>query len=145
MTENVGVFQLILDWSRVVVRTQIPGEPQAWMRAGRSGKRMFDPPENKRAKKEICEYLVRSNPELARSLPDRTSRFGVVYLFATNMWTTDLSNYVKVVEDAVNKFVYHDDRQIDETFCRIVRGVDLQPRSEITIYLLPEVPLGSKT
>lgn len=144
-SESLGSFHFIIDLSRLAVRAQIPGEPQAWLRPGRSGKgaraRTFDPRANQLAKQNIRDWLTRAQPRLGVDPPDHLHRFGVIYLFATNMWTTDLSNYVKLVEDAVNEFVWKDDRQVDESYIRLVRGVYISPRSELTFYRLEDKPI----
>src|SRR5882672_3517282 len=130
MSEPLGAFQFQIDLTHLFVRAQIPGEPQAWLRPGRSGGRTFDPKENARPKKNIRDYLTLAPPQLG--MPgsyDANSRFGVILLFATNLWQTDKDNYEKLVLDAVKKFVWKDDRQCDEGYVRVVRGRDLQPRS----------------
>jgi Holliday junction resolvase RusA-like endonuclease len=129
--ETLGKFRFEIDLTHLAVRTQIPGEPQAWERAGRSGAASYDTAKNKAGKKTIRDYLWMSNPKLT---VDFTSRFGVIFLFATNLWKTDADNYAKLALDAVKGFVWNDDRQVDEIYTRTIRGVNLQPRSELTFY-----------
>ncbi len=137
MTEPLGKFRFEIDLSTCFVRVQIPGEPQAWERPGRSGARTFDTKANIAAKQEIRRHLRLARPQLGNGDKyDAANRFGVIFLFATNKWNTDKDNYEKLVLDAVKKFVWKDDSQCDEGYVRVVRGVNLQPRSELTFYTI---------
>jgi Holliday junction resolvase RusA-like endonuclease len=138
MIEPLGKFSFNIDLATTVVRCQIPGEPQAWQRVGWAKRgHAYNPKANELAGKNIRDYLTLAAPFLGtRAKYDAVNRFGVIFLFATNVWDTDLDNYTKLVFDAVKKFVWKDDRQVDEAYIRCARGVNIPARSELTFYTL---------
>jgi len=127
-------FEMKIDLSRIVLKVCIPGEPQAWERAGRNGSRSFDTPANKAAKLTIRQYIMLANPRLK---PDCQNRFGKIFLFATHKWNTDEDNYAKLVNDAVKGLVWKDDRQADESYVRVARGPNVIPQTQLIFYTLP--------
>jgi Holliday junction resolvase RusA-like endonuclease len=126
-------FEMKIDLSRIYVKCAIPGEPQAWERAGRSGFRSFDTPANKSAKKTIQQYIKLAKPRLEM---DSQNRFGVIMLFATSLWKTDADNYAKLALDACKGFVWKDDRQVDELYVRVGRGPNVVPQTQLIFYTL---------
>jgi Holliday junction resolvase RusA-like endonuclease len=140
ITEPIGIFkapthfEMKIDLSRIVLKVCIPGEPQAWERAGRNGSRSFDTPANKAAKLTIRQYVMLANPRLK---PDCQNRFGKIFLFATHKWNTDEDNYAKLVNDAVKGLVWKDDRQADESYVRVARGPNVIPQTQLIFYTLP--------
>lgn len=126
-------FEMKIDLSRIVVKVCIPGEPQAWERAGRNGARSFDTKENKDAKLLIRRYIMLAKPSIQ---PDHQNRFGVILLFATSSYKADADNFAKLCLDACKDFVWHDDRQVDEIYIRVARGPDVKPQTQLIFYTL---------
>jgi Holliday junction resolvase RusA-like endonuclease len=116
----------------IVVCARIPGEPQAWLRAGRSGGRTFNPQPNMDARKHVQWVIKTKHPEF----PDRmdcVNRFGIAAIFETRCWDSDADNYLKQLLDSLQGFVFKNDRQVDKIFVHVERDAE-QPNQQIIVY-----------
>lgn len=116
----------------IVVCVRIPGEPQAWLRAGRSGDRTFNPKENENAKKYVQWVIKAKHPQFPDHM-DCVNRFGLAAIFETQLWETDLDNYVKQLMDTLQAYVFKNDRQVDKLFVHVERGAE-KPNQQIIVY-----------
>jgi Holliday junction resolvase RusA-like endonuclease len=116
----------------IVVCVRIPGEPQAWLRAGRSGGRTFNPKENTDAKKYVQWVIKQKHPQFPDAM-DCANRFGLAAIFETQCWDTDGDNYLKQLLDSLQKFVVKNDRQFDDYFVHVERGAE-KPNQQIIVY-----------
>lgn len=110
------------------------GEPARYERAGWRGRRSFDP--TAKTKANIRWMVGAARPKIR---VDARSRFGVKLTFATASFAKDLDNFVKIVLDALSKYVWADDQQVDELVARVYRG-KVSPSTEILIYTIDEAP-----
>lgn len=68
-------------------------------------------------------------------LPGQTPlRLAIVFYFPAGWHNSDVDNLAKAVADAASKFVYPDDRWLDELYARRQKGPEL--RAELTIGIL---------
>ena len=133
----------------------IPGQPMGWKRAGKNKwtGATFDPKENQDYKKRVRDYAfeagIRGEPHAGpvcltvTAYLQRPKKFfrqkdpdGPIHCTSK----PDLDNIVKLIEDAMNKYVYRDDAQV----CYVTLGKFYceksgRPRTAISIELLPEV------
>lgn len=118
--------------SDIVVCVRVPGEPQAWLRAGRNRGRSFNPKENVQAREHIQWAIKSRHPQF----PDRmdcVNRFGLAAIFETKLWDSDADNYLKQLLDALQGYVFKNDRQIDKLFAIVERGAE-KPNQQIIVY-----------
>jgi Holliday junction resolvase RusA-like endonuclease len=116
----------------VVIAVRIPGEPQAWLRAGRRDGRLFNPKENMDARKHV-QHIIRCKYPQFPDRMDCANRFGVGLIFETRMFDTDGDNYLKQALDALQNFVFKNDRQVDDYYVRVYRGSDA-PNQQILVW-----------
>lgn len=116
----------------IVICSRVHGEPQAWLRAGRSGGRTFNPKENVQARAHVRWAIKTRHPEFPDAM-DCVNRFGVAAIFETKLWDTDGDNYLKQLLDALQGFVFKNDRQIDDYFVRVIRDAPI-PNQQIIVY-----------
>jgi hypothetical protein len=124
-----------IDPARVRLNLVFRGEPHAWQRPTqpRFGRwRLIDTPENVEAKKLLVERFEWANPKW-RPIVQRL--LGVQMYFRTLYNSKDASNLQKLVEDAFNKKIWNDDRQIKETYVR-VEVSKTNPFTQLVVYLL---------
>ena len=77
--------------SDIVVCIRVPGEPQAWLRAGRNQGHTFNPKANIDARNHVRWVIKARHPEF----PDRmdcANRFGLAAIFETQLWASDADN-----------------------------------------------------
>lgn len=126
----------------VIAEVHIPGEPQSKARArkGADG-RFYTPRTTSDAQTDIETRTRHALPRGWKADPDWT--WGVRAIFrTTDDRHRDSDNMVKLVLDALNHVVWHDDWQVVETPVRVDRGVDV-PGTWLRLYrvgLLPPRP-----
>jgi Holliday junction resolvase RusA-like endonuclease len=90
----------------------IPGEPQAWKRAGRKGEVYYD---QQKAEKEAIAWRCRVPGRKPISNPCRMT-LTFIFKKPTNGTLAyprpDIDNLAKLVLDAVNSILYVDDKQV---------------------------------
>jgi Holliday junction resolvase RusA-like endonuclease len=120
--------------SDIVVCVRIPGEPQAWLRAGRhlgSG-RTFNPKPNSDAREYVQWVIKTRHPEFPDHM-DCVNRFGIAAIFETRLWDSDADNYTKQLLDSLQGYVFKNDRQVDKIFVQVEREAN-QPNQQIVVY-----------
>jgi Holliday junction resolvase RusA-like endonuclease len=125
-------IQLDIPENDIVVCVRIPGEPQAWERAGRNGARTFNTKANTDARKHV-QWVIKSRHPHFPDKMDCANRFGVAAIFETKQWDTDGDNYLKQLLDSLQKFVFKNDRQVDDYFVRVIREAPI-PNQQIVVY-----------
>jgi len=118
----------------------VPGKPRVQQRpiVLRRGW-AIDPPESKAEKKRIAQiaYVEQQRvrlPILAGDLEVGMSFYGL-------RPNADISNAIKLVEDALNKVIYLDDKQICKLIAERFTRFPGEPRTEVEILeRLPEQP-----
>lgn len=125
----------------IVVCVRIPGEPQAWLRAGLASGRHFNPKENQDARKFVQDAIQARHPQFPKRM-DCVNRFGVAAIFETKLFDTDCDNYIKQLLDSLQGFVFKNDRQVDRVFAQVDRGFE-KPNQQIVVYRCPN-SLGGK-
>lgn len=117
----------------IVVCVRIAGEPQAWLRAGRGlHGHTFNPKANTDAKKRLREAIQARHPNFPDAM-DRINRFGIATIFETKMFNTDFDNYLKQTCDSIQGFVFHNDRQVDESYALVVRDAE-KPNLQLIVW-----------
>jgi crossover junction endodeoxyribonuclease RusA len=113
----------------LVLDLQIPGEPVPWERAGRTrGGRSFTKPKTA-AQQDLIGILARERCK--EPTPDPI--IVEMDFFLGNRRRADLSNFLKLAEDALNGIAWDDDSQIIEAL--VHKHVDkLFPRTEIRVW-----------
>ncbi|MGB2633899.1 MAG: RusA family crossover junction endodeoxyribonuclease [Candidatus Acidiferrum sp.] len=125
-------LELDIPETEIVVCVRIPGEPQAWLRSGRDGKRTFNPKPNADARDHVRWVIKAKHPQFPDHM-DCVNRFGLAAIFETAMFTTDGDNYLKQLLDALNGFVVKNDRQFDDYFVRVYRGAE-KPNQQVIVW-----------
>jgi Holliday junction resolvase RusA-like endonuclease len=125
----------------IVVCIRISGEPQAWLRTGQNKGRLFNPKENTDAREYVQLAIQARHPQFPARM-DCVNRFGVAAIFETQLWDTDCDNYVKQLLDALQKFVFKNDRQVDKLFAQVERNA-AKPNQQVIVYRVPN-SLGGK-
>lgn len=120
--------------SDIVVCIRVPGEPQAWLRAGRDGRsgRTFNPKPNINAREHVRWAIKGRHPQF----PDRmdcVNRFGLAVIFETQLWDSDADNYLKQLLDALQGYVFKNDRQVDKIFAHVERDA-AKPNQQVIVY-----------
>ena len=124
-----------IDRTSVQVNLIFRGEPHAWQRPTQAkfGRwRIVDTSENVAAKQSLVERFEWHHPKFA---PISERRLGIQLYFRTNDNSKDASNLQKLVEDAFNRKIWDDDRQIKETYVR-VEVSKTNPFTQLVVYLL---------
>lgn len=119
----------------------VKGKPKAIIK-------LYDPPKSKAAKKDIAHQLQTQNPILTEAPLQVVFRFYIPIpksytkkvrraiadgtYFATKK--PDLSNYIKLIEDAANGILWKDDSQIVTLIAH--KEYSEEPRTEIEIEIL---------
>lgn len=118
---------------QLIVDLTIDGEPLSKQRPrlGKGG-RTHTPAETVKAEQSIG-WEVKA--KLRAVEPDKVSDFGVEVVFYTNNARTDLDNLTKLLMDACNKLVWHDDRQVTRLAASLIRK-SKAPRTVLKIYAL---------
>lgn len=127
-------LELDIPDNNIVVCVRIPGEPQAWERAGRDGRsgRTFNTKANMQARDYVRWVIKTKHPQF----PDRmdcVNRFGLAAIFETNLWDSDADNYLKQLLDTLQAYVFKNDRQVDKIFAHVERTVE-KPNQQIIVY-----------
>jgi Holliday junction resolvase RusA-like endonuclease len=117
----------------IVVCVRVPGEPQAWLRAGRDGNRTFNPKANVDAKNNLRWAIHAAHPGRFPKQMDCVNRFGIAFIAETQKWNTDIDNLEKQILDSTQGFVFQNDAQVDEVWKRAIRGAD-KPNLQLIIY-----------
>lgn len=112
----------------MIVAFTILGKPKSWQRIsrGRFGG-VFNP--SAMDEKVVAEYAfaAMSVARIAKFISDVC----MTVSFYGCRSNADLSNYIKLIEDACNKIVYHDDKQIVAIHAYKSVKSDGNPRTEI--------------
>ncbi len=116
----------------IVVCVRIPGEPQAWLRTGQNKGRLFNPKENTDAREYVQHAIQARHPQFPERM-DCVNRFGVAAIFETNLFDTDADNYKKQLLDSLQKFVFKNDRQVDEIYAKVWRKVE-KPNQQVLVW-----------
>jgi Holliday junction resolvase RusA-like endonuclease len=125
-----------------IVAVRVPGEPQSWERAGRSGARSFNTPANIAARKNL-QWIIKTQYPHFPGRMDCVNRMGVAAIVETALWTTDADNYTKQLLDSLQGFVFKNDRQVDEIYVTVIRGA-AKPNLQLLVYPVVN-SLGGKT
>jgi Holliday junction resolvase RusA-like endonuclease len=109
--------------------------PKERPRAGRGG-HMYTPTRTKDAETAIRVAMEAQREE---TWP-MTMPLGIsVEFFCATRHRKDGDNMLKLLTDAMNKFVFADDSQIEEWYCKITRGVGVDDaRTELFVYTLDD-------
>jgi Holliday junction resolvase RusA-like endonuclease len=124
-----------IDPKSVRINLIFRGEPHAWQRPtnAKFGRwRIVDTAENVAAKEALVERFEWHHPKFA---PISERRLGIQLYFRTFYNSKDASNLQKLVEDAFNRKIWEDDRQIKETYVR-VEVSNTNPFTQLVVYLL---------
>lgn len=129
----------VIDPAKIRINIWFKWEPHSWERAAFSkygAFRQVDTADNKKAKKKLVERFEWSYPDW-KTIEHR--RLGVQMCFRTANDSKDADNLAKLVHDAFNKKIWHDDRQIKELYARVIVST-APPFTQLVVYLLDEVP-----
>lgn len=118
--------------NRLLINAIFPGEPIAWERVMLRGPYMIKPKETRRAQARLRRGLKCIAPTLR---PNERARFGVQFVFSTARGRKDGDNCEKLVLDAFNKKIWHDDSQIDECQWKMIRFAEI-PQTHIIVYTI---------
>lgn len=119
---------------KVIVNAIFPGEPVAQERAQRSGRRTFEAKKSRLAKKRL-RWQYKSLGHKPR--PALHCWLGVQLVFTCKDFGKDGDNMEKLVWDAFNGVIWHDDDQIVEWSGRKVRaGLSTPPSTRIVVYVI---------
>ncbi len=129
-----------------MIKIILPGEPVAWMRAGRNGKFTYDPQKSIKTayKFQILDqlrdqqHILPIAPKVALhavfkfyfSIPkgkEKLSSWGAL----EHTEYPDFDNLTKLLSDCMSKLIFDDDRQIN--IAHVCKYYDANPRSEIHI------------
>jgi crossover junction endodeoxyribonuclease RusA len=115
----------------------VPGDPVAKQRPRFGNGRTYTPKETVNA--ELVIATLAKNK--VRGRPPATGIVGLALEFyCATKDRKDADNLAKTVMDALNKVVYVDDRQIEELFVRVHRGVGrAAARTEVFLWSLDAV------
>ena len=127
----------------MILHFVVPGEPQAWQRAGRHGSRSFNPAEMAQAQKAVRQYADLAIREIKVKDPALWAAYPCSGPFTLRCGfhlgidargrkrDCDLDNLLKNVMDALRGLVWHDDIQV-----RMLMGAKYlaspQPRTVIS-------------
>jgi Holliday junction resolvase RusA-like endonuclease len=125
-------IEIDIPQSDIVLLVRIPGEPQAWLRAGRCNGRTFNPKANVDARDHVRWAIKARHPEFPDHM-DCVNRFGVAVIFETSKWEADADNFLKQLLDALQGFVFKNDRQVDKIFAHVERDAE-KPNQQIIVY-----------
>ena len=143
---------------REIIRVVVPGKPVAWARTGGFGTRRFQTKPNRSWVSVAIPlmadalfssgYTVPLDGPLALlvrvyfALPKTAHRKMREVGYAWHTKTPDASNVLKLVEDAANGVLYHDDKQISRATVekRSCAQADNRPRVEIYLKTMKEAP-----
>jgi Holliday junction resolvase RusA-like endonuclease len=99
----------------------------------------IDPPRSKKEKKRIA--LIALEAQRKHGLSILAGSIHISMGFYGLRPNADISNAVKLVEDALNKVVYLDDKQICKLTAERFRQFSGEPRTEVhLVELAPELP-----
>ena len=91
----------------------IPGPPRSWKRAGRRGRRSYDP--NAAAKADIAMHAMVEAARLGAAWPtDQRYAVRLILRYPTKPKVADVDNALKLVLDACNRVLWRDDSQVDQ-------------------------------
>ena len=96
---------------------------------------MYDPSSKERKALAKSLMVYRKFPEILTNRLALTARF---YLPKSKGRKSDLSNYLKALEDAGNGVLWKDDSQIIEEHLYLIRDA-MNPRTELEVYILEPV------
>lgn len=116
--------------NRVILNAIFPGEPVAWERVMLRGPYMIKPKATRKAQAKLRRDLKMVAPRLKENF---RSRFGVQLVFSTASARKDGDNCEKLVLDAFNKKLWHDDSQIDELSWKMNRHASV-PQTHLIVY-----------
>lgn len=118
---------------QLIIDLTIDGEPMPKERPrfGMGG-RVYTPAKTKKAEAAIG-WQVKS--KLRGIEPDKQSDFGVEVVFHCASPSVDLDNLTKLVWDALNRIIWHDDRQVTRAALSLIRE-SKAPRTVLKIYAL---------
>jgi Holliday junction resolvase RusA-like endonuclease len=129
-----------VDAERVVCSVVVPGDPTTKARARIVAGRAYTPARTKEWQDYIGWFVRVACPGIQ---PNATHHLGIRIRFYTRTkQRRDLDNLVKLVLDACNGVVWHDDVQVVELFSQVVRG-NAEPRTELIVYRIGESRFGA--
>jgi Holliday junction resolvase RusA-like endonuclease len=113
----------------------VPGDPMQKQRPRFGNGRTYTPAETVNA--ELVIGTLARNAR--RGQPPTKAAVGIALEFyCATRAGRDADNLAKLVMDALSKVVYVDDRQIEELFVRVHRGVGAKnARTEVFVWTLP--------
>lgn len=121
---------------QLVVDLVVPGEPESKARAryARKTGRFYTPDKTKNAEEAIGWLIKQAQPGIQ---PNKHDSFGVeVQFFCKTYHRRDLDNMTKLVMDACNNLVWHDDSQVERLTAQVIRASEIQ-ETRIRIYSFP--------
>ena len=115
---------------------EIPGSPVSKERArqGRNG-RFYTPSKTRNAEAVVVAYVRQCNPGLQ---VDEVSLFRVNVVFHTaTRRRRDIDNMLKLLLDALNGVVWHDDSQVRDVSMKLEQNSD-NPRTVFSVFKITE-------